>query len=256
MGSQCNALTQLAHCTRRSKRIRRRLIMDGRRLLILLLCVLQLSRLVRSTVLEGGWIVKDATIGQPVLFLGHGGDNHCHIGRAKNTLCRLTKSTPKMKKKAFGELAMVLGDCQWLMYTGRNYKGRSQKVSVRETIKLGRVRSVKLLCPGTSSKFAWAGSILVSLISGIGLTLVVALLAYLGLVLRRRWSKRDGVGEDLEQDVSWDEAERLQNVHLVLEERVQGRSKTNLDLGGEEEEEEGVLQGDQLDIEDRQRSEN
>merc|ERR1712156_509809 len=84
--------------------------------------------------------------------------NRCHIGRAKNTLCKLTKSTPKMKKKTFGELAMVLGDCQWLMYTGRNYKGRSQKVSVRETIKLGRVRSVKLLCPGTSSKFAWAGS--------------------------------------------------------------------------------------------------
>ena len=52
--SQCNALTQLAHCTRGSKRIRRRLIMDGRRLLLLLLCVLQLSRLVRSTVLEGG----------------------------------------------------------------------------------------------------------------------------------------------------------------------------------------------------------
>merc|ERR1712013_409581 len=177
MGSQCNALTQLAHCTRDLKRIRRRLIMDGRRLLLLLLCVLQLSRLVRSTVLEGGWIVKDETIGQPVLFLGHGGDNHCHIGRAKDTLCKLTKSTPKMK--TFGELAMVLGDCQWLMYIGRNYKGRSQKASMRETIKLGRVRSVKLLCPGTSSKFAWAGSTLVSLISGIGLTLVVALLAYL-----------------------------------------------------------------------------
>ena len=113
---------------------------------------------------------------------------------------------------------------------------------------------VKLLCPGTSSKFAWAGSTLVSLISGIGLTLVVALLAYLGLVLRRRWSKRDGVGEDLEQDASGDEAERLQNVHLELEERVRGN---HLDLGGEEEEEEeGVLQADQLDIEDRQRSEN
>ena len=151
------------------------------------------------------------------------------------------------------------------------FQGRSQKVSVRETIKLGRVRSVsfrlifcdssfvqvKLLCPGTSSKFAWAGSTLVSLISGIGLTLVVALLAYLGLVLRRRWTKRDGVGEDLEQDASGDEAERLQNVHLELEERVRGRSKTNLDLGGEEgEEAEEGLQGDQLDIEDRQRSEN
>ena len=95
---------------------------------------------------------------------------------------------------------------------------------------------------------------MVSLISGIGLTLVVALLAYLGLVLRRRWSKRDGVGEDLEQDASGDEAERLQNVHLELEERVRGN---HLDLGGEEEEE-GVLhlQADQLDIEDRQRSEN
>ena len=74
---------------------------------------------------------------------------------------------------------------------------------------------------------------MVSLISGIGLTLVVALLAYLGLVLRRRWSKRDGVGGDLEQDVSWDEAERMQNVHFELEERVRGRSKANLDLGGE-----------------------
>ena len=147
------------------------------------------------------------------------------------------------------------------------FQGRSQKVSVRETIKLGRVRSVsfrlifcdssffqvKLLCPGTSSKFAWAGSTLVSLISGIGLTLVVALLAYLGLVLRRGWTKRDGVGEDLEQDASGDEAERLQNVHLELEERVRGN---HLDLGGEEEEEgKGVLQDDQLDIGDRQRSE-
>ena len=53
---------------------------------------------------------------------------------------------------------------------------------------------VKLLCPGTSSKFAWAGSTLVSLISGIGLTLVVALLAYLGVVLRRGWSRREGRG--------------------------------------------------------------
>ena len=52
--SQCNALTQLAHCREASKRIRHRLIMDGRRLLLLLLGVLQLSRLVRSTVLEGG----------------------------------------------------------------------------------------------------------------------------------------------------------------------------------------------------------
>ena len=93
---------------------------------------------------------------------------------------------------------------------------------------------------------------MVSLISGIGLTLVVALLAYLGLVLRRRWSKRDGVGEDLEQDASGDEAERLQNVHFELEERLRGRSKANLDLGGEEAEE--GLQGDQLDVEDRQRS--
>ena len=94
---------------------------------------------------------------------------------------------------------------------------------------------------------------MVSLISGIGLTLVVALLAYLGLVLRRRWSRRDGVGEDLEQDASGDEAERLQNVHLELEERVRGN---HLDLGGEEEEEgKGVLQDDQLDIGDRQRSE-
>ena len=150
------------------------------------------------------------------------------------------------------------------------FQGRSQKVSVRETIKLGRVRSVsfrlksdcdssffqaKLLCPGTSSKFAWAGSTLVSLISGIGLTLVVALLAYLGLVLRRGWSKRisgDQV-DDLEQDASGDEVERLQNVHLESEEMVRGRSKTNLDLGGEEETEEG-LQGDQLDIGDRQGS--
>ena len=94
---------------------------------------------------------------------------------------------------------------------------------------------------------------MVSLISGIGLTLVVALLAYLGLVLRRGWTKRDGVGEDLEQDASGDEAERLQNVHLELEERVRGN---HLDLGGEEEEEgKGVLQDDQLDIGDRQRSE-
>ena len=93
-----------------------------------------------------------------------------------------------------------------------------------------------------------------SLISGSGLTLVVALLAYLGLVLRRGWSKRisgDQV-DDLEQDASGDEVERLQNVHLELEERVRGRSKTNLDLGGEEAEE--GLQGDRLDIEDRQRS--
>ena len=94
---------------------------------------------------------------------------------------------------------------------------------------------------------------MVSLISGTGLTLVVALLAYLGVVLRRGWSKRNDVGEDLEQDASGDEAERLQNVNLELEERVRGRSKTNLDLGGEEETEEG-LQGDQLDIGDRQRS--
>merc|ERR1712156_1238830 len=110
----------------------------------------------------------------------------------------------------------------------------------------------KLLCPGTSSKFAWAGSTLVSLISGIGLTLVVALLAYLGVVLRRGWSKRNDVGEDVEQDASGDEAERLQNVHLGLEEMVRGRSKTNLDIGREEAEE--GLQGNRLDIEDRQRS--
>ena len=63
------------------------------------------------------------------------------------------------------------------------------------------------------------------------------------------------MGEDLEQDASGDEAERLQNVHFEWEERVRGRSKTNLDLGGKEgEEAEEGLQGDQLDVEDRQRS--
>ena len=36
-----------------------------------------------------GQIERDETSGQPVLFLGHGGQNRCHIGRTRNTLCKV-----------------------------------------------------------------------------------------------------------------------------------------------------------------------
>ena len=40
-----------------------------------------------------------------------------------STLCQLTESTPKMKKKTGGgQMALSQGDCQWLIFTGRNYK--------------------------------------------------------------------------------------------------------------------------------------
>jgi len=109
-----------------------------------LLSIHQLPSPVQSAVLQGGEIEREETIGQPVLFLGHGGQNRCHIGKARNTLCKLTKSTPKMKKKTRNQMALVQGDCQWLIFTGRNYKGMSQKLSLMEPIKLGRVRSVRL----------------------------------------------------------------------------------------------------------------
>merc|ERR1712037_1010115 len=48
----------------------------------------QLHSPVQSTVLRGGQIERDETIGQPVLFLGHGGENRCNIGRMRNTLCK------------------------------------------------------------------------------------------------------------------------------------------------------------------------
>ena len=123
---------------------------------------------------------------EPTLFLGHGSDNRCHIGRQKNVLCKvkcslvcyfclyiflymwlsclcfiffliflllfvcfvvfrvswnilvpqliqsygskrlhlvqITRSTPKMKKKARGMFALVEGDCEWVIFSGRNYK--------------------------------------------------------------------------------------------------------------------------------------
>ena len=37
-------------------------------------------------------------------------------------LVQITRSTPKMKKKARGMFALVEGDCEWVIFSGRNYK--------------------------------------------------------------------------------------------------------------------------------------
>merc|ERR1711934_1226120 len=178
--------------------------------LIALLSLYQPPSPVQSTVLQGGHIERDETSGQPVLFLGHGGQNRCHIGRTRNTLCKLTASTPKMKKKTGGgQMALAQGDCQWLIFTGRNYKGMSQKLSLLEPIKLGRVRSVKLLCPKVGSEFVRAGSSGLSLLAGLAIILVAASLASLGLVWKRLRRKKDFEGrEETEELYSCEVLER------------------------------------------------
>ena len=37
-------------------------------------------------------------------------------------LVQITRSTPKMKKKARRMFALVEGDCEWVIFSGRNYK--------------------------------------------------------------------------------------------------------------------------------------
>jgi len=184
--------------------------------LFALLSIYQLPSPVQSTVLKGGQIERDETSGQPVLFLGHGGENRCHIGRTRNTLCKLTESTPKMKKKTGGgQMALSQGDCQWLIFTGRNYKGMSQKLSMLEPIKLGRVRSVKLLCPKLRSEFARAGSSGVSLLTGLAIVLVAACLTSLGIGwrrLRRRKSFEEG-REEAEELHNCEELRKEEEFH-------------------------------------------
>ena len=133
--SQCNALHRLA-----SERISHLLLTSMAFVrLIALLSINQLPSLVQSAVFQGGeqilnkwnflgwcgWdqicnqqfanmravkspagpIERDENSGQPVLFLGHGGENRCHIGRARNTLCKVLNMPYKshMSKKGLQE---------------------------------------------------------------------------------------------------------------------------------------------------------
>jgi len=89
---------------------------------------------------------------EPTLFLGHGSDNRCHIGRQKNVLCKITRSTPKMKKKARGMFALVEGDCEWVIFSGRNYKGSSQHLSQLQSVSGGFLFSSSCL----PRSFAWS----------------------------------------------------------------------------------------------------
>merc|ERR1712032_771138 len=217
MGSQCNALDRLAPDERLSSRFLRKKTWLWPKSLSCSpytnfpdQCSLQSYKEAR---------LREGTIGQPVLFLGHGGQNRCHIGKARNTLCKLTKSTPKMKKKTRNQMALVQGDCQWLIFTGRNYKGMSQKLSLMEPIKLGRVRSVKLLCPklGTGTQFALAGSSGFSLLTGFLLTILAGCIAFLGIVWRRgRRRNEDCQGREEEEE------EQLHRCDLKKEEREPG----------------------------------
>ena len=126
-------------------------------------------------------------------------------------------------------------------------QGMSQKLSLMEPIKLGRVRSVsltwsfsislsphdsfqsssptikchqvKLLCPevGTGTQFALAGSSGFSLLTGFLLTTLAGCIAFLGIVWRRgRRRNEDCQGREEEEE------EQLHRCDLKKEEREPG----------------------------------
>merc|ERR1712130_790241 len=126
-------------------------------------------------------------MGETTLFLGHGSDNRCHIGGRKNVLCKIMRSTPKMKmRKTKGLFALVEGECEWVVFTGRNYQGSSQHLSQLQKVRLGVVRSARLLCSASSShrsasRFSTPGSSGRSLLTGFAMTGIVLMVALLAI---------------------------------------------------------------------------
>jgi len=159
-------------------------------------------------------VVRDGIIEgwrqEPTLFLGHGSDNRCRIGPQRNVPCKVMSSTPKMHmKKTKGLFALVEGECDWVVFTGRNYKGSSQHLSQLQKVRLGVVRSARLLCSASSShrsasRFSTAGSSGRSLLTGFAMTGIVLMVALLAIVWKKRkssWSGGEAGAEPQEQEL-------------------------------------------------------
>lgn len=156
------------------------------------------AQVVRDGIIEG-WRQE------PTLFLGHGSNNRCRIGAQRNVLCKMMRSTPKMHMKTRGLLALVEGHCDWVVFSGRNYKGSSQHLSQLQKVRLGVVRSARLLCSSSSShrsasRFSMAGSSGGSFLTGFAMAGIVLMMALLALVWKKRRSSWNS-GEAQEQEL-------------------------------------------------------
>merc|ERR1719295_2472796 len=107
---------------------------------------------------------------EPTLFLGHGSNNRCHIGGRKNVLC----------------------------------KGSSQHLSQLQKVRLGVVRSARLLCSTNSHRsaprFSTAGSSGSSLRTGLAMSGLLLMVALLAVVWRKRGSRGEAGAELQEQE--------------------------------------------------------
>jgi len=183
---------------------------------------------------------------EPTLFLGHGSDNRCHIGRQKNVLCKITRSTPKMKKKARGMFALVEGDCEWVIFSGRNYKGSSQHLSQLQSVRLGVIRSARLLCSShrSSTRFSIAGSSGISLMTSLALVGILILVAILASSWRRSRSKEtlEEVDKEEREGSLEEEGQELQDMVAGNRSCNSERSLENCEAGKA-----GALDGKKLD---------
>jgi len=108
-----------------------------------------------------------------------------------------------MKMKTRGLFALVEGECDWVVFTGRNYKGSSQHLSQLQKVRLGVVRSARLLCSSShrsAPRFSTAGSSGISLRTGLAMVGLLLMLALLAVVWRKRGSRGDELQEQEQED--------------------------------------------------------
>jgi len=145
-----------------------------------------------------------------------------------------------MKKKARGMFALVEGDCEWVIFSGRNYKGSSQHLSQLQSVRLGVIRSARLLCSShrSSTRFSIAGSSGISLMTSLALVGILILVAILASSWRRSRSKKTLEEVDKEDE----EGQELQDMVAGNRSCNSERSFENCEAGKG-----GALDGRKLD---------
>jgi len=145
-----------------------------------------------------------------------------------------------MKKKARGMFALVEGDCEWVIFSGRNYKGSSQHLSQLQSVRLGVIRSARLLCSShrSSTRFSIAGSSGISLMTSLALVGMLILVAILSSSWRRSRSKKTLEEVDKEDE----EGQELQDMVAGNRSCNSERSLENCEAGKA-----GALDGKKLD---------
>jgi len=152
-----------------------------------------------------------------------------------------------MKKKARGMFALVEGDCEWVIFSGRNYKGSSQHLSQLQSVRLGVIRSARLLCSShrSSTRFSIAGSSGISLMTSLALVGMLILVAILASSWRRSRSKETMEEVDKEErqgSLDEEEGQELQDMVAGNRSCDSERSFENCEAGKG-----GALDGRKLD---------